>query len=91
MAKKNDKLSEPVFRESVEKKNGYGETSSITTISLIPWVFVGRDEKSKSGYTCQIKVSKIGSLSRAVFIDPANEELRDLISRMYQEYDKRAN
>ena len=82
---------ESAYRKVVVETTRSGDIKKQTTIDLSPWEFESDgDKKAVSGYTCQIRVLKLGNKPKTSYvnIDPFNREIRDALMEMYKQADK---
>lgn len=83
-----------VYRKVVdEKSQGSDNLKRQTTIDLSPWKFDEDKEKgipARSGYTCQIRVLKLGNKPKTSFINinPFDRAVRQALKEMYEQADK---
>ena len=74
-----------VYKKVIPEVLDSGELKRQTTIDLSPW-----EMGDKTGFTCQIRVIKLGNKPRTSFIniDPFNKEVREALTEMYKQADK---
>lgn len=83
----------PVFRKVISEETLGGDIKKQITVDLSKWAFdedESTGQKASSGYTCQIKVLKLGNKPKNSYINfnPFNKDIREAIGLMYKEADR---